>query len=116
MRTSCRARPPCGYAAQSPAGDRVAMGEPSPLALSAGQLRSCNGPKIGAEKLRRQNVAFIWPMSGGCSDWKTGVHVMRTRTRGGKQNAQAAVRQKNDRLTNSHGTQMGPTMMLSPAG
>ena len=28
------------------------MGEPSPLALSAGQLRSCNGPKIGAEKLR----------------------------------------------------------------
>ena len=65
MRTSCRARPPCGYAAQSPAGDRVAMGEPSPLALSASQLRSCNGPKIGAEKLRRQNVAFIWPMERG---------------------------------------------------
>ena len=52
MRTSCRARPLCGGSAQLPAENGVAMGGPSPLALSAGQLRSCNGPKIGAEKLR----------------------------------------------------------------
>ena len=65
MPTSCRARQLCGYSPQCPAGDRVAMGGTSPHTLSASQLRSCNGPKIGAEKLRPENVAFIWPMSGG---------------------------------------------------